>query len=195
MWKNGRVHAAILLALGAATSFALAAGPKEQTAATRTVIVLRHAEKVENPDPPVLDEDVPLTVAGETRAATLADVLAKAGVTKIYVTPAKRTQRTAKDLVDRLRIKTQPPIIDVSKLVDEILGPANRGQVIVVVGHSTTVPLIVEKLGGGTVTVGDEFDNLFVLTLEDPTTTRMIRATYGEPRKCDPAPLPPIKKK
>jgi hypothetical protein len=59
----------------------------------------------------------------------------------------------------------------------------NRGRVIDVVGHSDKVPASGERLGGGTVTIApSEFDNLFVHTLRTPSATRIIKATYGEPR-------------
>jgi phosphohistidine phosphatase SixA len=148
-----------------------------------TVIVLRHAEK-QNPSP-LPDNQVPLTAAGHARAATLAQVLAREGVTKIYVTEKLRTQQTAAPLATLLGITPQQiPAANTDELVTELRSFSNRGRVIVV-GHSDTVPAIVDKLGGGTVTIGArEFDNLFVLTLRKPSATRIIKATYGEPRTC-----------
>ncbi|HEV7241084.1 MAG TPA: histidine phosphatase family protein [Thermoanaerobaculia bacterium] len=149
---------------------------------TTTVIVLRHAEKV---DPsPLPDDEVPLTTAGETRAETLAQVLDRSGVTKIYVTEKLRTQQTAKPLaLARGITPVEIPKANTNQLVSELLGAGNRRRVIVVVGHSDTVPDIVTGLGGGTVTVGaNEFDNLFVITRRQPGPTRIILATYGEPR-------------
>ena len=147
----------------------------------RTVIVLRHAEKV---DPsPLADNEVPLTPAGETRADTLAQVLGGSGVTKIFVTEKLRTQQTAEPLATARGITpTQINKADTAQLIAEVTSWSNRGRVMVIVGHSDTVPDIVAQLDGGTVTVGaNEFDNLFVLTLRQPT-SRIIKATYGEPR-------------
>ena len=151
-----------------------------------TVIVVRHAEK-QNPSP-LPDNQVPLTAAGQARAATLAQVLAREGVTKIYVTEKLRTQQTAQPLATLRGITPQQiPAANTDQLVTELRSFGNRGRVIVVVGHSDTVPAIVNKLGGGTVTIAaSEFDNLFVLTLRKPGATRIIKATYGEPRTWPP---------
>lgn len=146
-----------------------------------TVIVTRHAEKV---DPsPLPDHQVPLNPAGEIRADTLAQVLARAGVTRIFVTEKLRTQQTAEPLAIQLGISAVTiPAADVDALIDEVHSWGNRGRVILIVGHSDTVPVIVDRLGGGTVAVGDQFDNLYVLTLRGWRPTRIIQATYGEPR-------------
>jgi phosphohistidine phosphatase SixA len=147
-----------------------------------TVIVLRHAEKDTVSTQP--DNLVPLTTAGQTRAATLADVAERAGVTRVFVTEKLRTQQTAAPLATMLGITpTQIAAADVDSLIDAVHEWRNRGRVIVIVGHSNTVPVIVDRLGGGAVIVADsQFDNLFVLTLRSLRTTRLIQATYGEPR-------------
>lgn len=147
-----------------------------------TVIVLRHAEKE---DPSALpDPQVPLSAAGLARAQTLAQVLERAGVSKIYVSDRLRTQQTAQPLATARNITpVQLPANDVAAFVNAVRASANVGRVIVVVGHSNTVPQIVSDLGGGTVTVADnQFDNLFVLSVRRWGTTRTIQATYGEPR-------------
>lgn len=150
---------------------------------TATVIVLRHAEK--DLASTETDDRVPLLVPyGTDRAAMLAQVLARAGVTRIYVTEKLRTRETAKPLATARGI-TPIPInaADIDQLVSEVQSSANRGRVIVVVGHSDTVPTIVDRLGGGAVTVAEsQFDNLFILTLRRWRPTRIIQATYGAPR-------------
>lgn len=147
-----------------------------------TVVVLRHAEKV---DPsPLPDPQVPLSPAGMARAQTLAQVLGRAGVTRIYVSDRLRTQQTAEPLATAQNVTpVQLPANDVAAFVTAVRASANRGRVVVVVGHSNTVPQIVTELGGGAVTVDeDQFDNLFVLTIRRFGTTRIVQATYGEPR-------------
>lgn len=147
-----------------------------------TVIVVRHAEK----DTSVTQNDdlVPLAAPdGLARAETLAQVAERAGVSAIYVTQKLRTQQTAQPLATRLGITPrQYNYGSEGDLVREVLSNRNRDRVIVIVGHSDTVPVIVERLGGGTVAVGDEFDNLFVLTLNRWGRTKIIKATYGAPR-------------
>lgn len=146
-----------------------------------TVIVLRHAEKDTASNQP--DDLVPLTQAGMARAATLAQVAERAGVSAIYVTQKLRTQQTAEPLAASSGVTpVQLSAADTDGLIDAVLSSGNRGGVIVIVGHSDTVPLIIDRLGGGAVTVGEEFDNLFVLTLNRWRQTKLIRATYGAPR-------------
>lgn len=146
-----------------------------------TVMVLRHAEKMDTGQP---DDLVPLSSTGDTRAQTFAQVAGRAGVTRIYVTEKLRTQQTAQPLATALGI-TSTPInkANLDDLITDVRASKNRGRVIVIIGHSDTVPQIVDRLGGGTVTVGEtEFDNLFVLTVPRWGTTRLIQATYGAPR-------------
>lgn len=149
---------------------------------TSTVIVLRHAEKDEASNQ--VDNLVPLTAAGQARAATLAVVCARAGVTRIFVTEKLRTQQTAAPLATNLGITpVQINASNTDDLIDNVLSLSNRNRVILIVGHSNTVPIIVDRLGGGSVSVSeDQFDNLFILTLRRFRTTRLIQATYGEPR-------------
>lgn len=194
MWKGG-AQVAIIVVLLAVGSFELTAGPaNEKPKEPTTVIVVRHAEKEEQKEeqkgrPSKPDNEVPLTKAGHIRAATLAQVLEGAGVTKIYVTEKLRTRQTAQPLTSPAVPLNEIAKAEVDRLINEVVDDANRGHVIVIVGHSDTVPAIVAKLGGGTVTVGEkEFDNLFVLTLHAPNSTRLIRATYGEPRTCPSCP-------
>lgn len=147
-----------------------------------TVIVLRHAEK--DLTSPEVDERVPLTQPGRDRALILAQVLERAGVTAIYVTHKLRTQQTAEHLALGSGITpTQINSADTDTLIDEVRSGRNRGGVIVVINHSENIPDIVSRLGGGAVTVGgNEFDNLFVLTVHRRSGARLVKATYGAPR-------------
>jgi phosphohistidine phosphatase SixA len=127
---------------------------------------------------------VPLTQAGFDRATTLAQVLERAGVTTIYVTQKLRTQQTAEPLATSRNITpTQISATNTNDLVNEVLSSKNRGHVIVIINHSENLADIVNGLGGGPVTVSNnEFDNLFVLTLNRWGNTKLIKATYGAPR-------------
>lgn len=147
-----------------------------------TVIVLRHAERDANQGLP--DEQIPLNQAGHDRAAELSRVLERAGVTAIYVTQKLRTQQTAQPLANSRNITpTQFNATDTDALINDVLARRNRGGVVVVINHSENVPDIVNRLGGGAVTVGgNEFDNLFVLTLSHWGAERLVKATYGAPR-------------
>src|SRR5438270_10868237 len=66
-----------------------------------TVILIRHAEKIIDPNNP----DVDLSPAGQTRAQELARMFGDAGINAIYATQYKRTQETVKPLADKLGLR------------------------------------------------------------------------------------------
>ena len=125
-----------------------------------TQIVLRHAVR------PTSGPDA-LTLEGAARAQELVHVARKVTVAAIYRSDANRSRDTATPLADALGLT---PVVygaaDVSGVVSQIFAD-HRGQTVVVVGHSNTVPLIIAEAGGPTVAeiAADEFDNLFVLTV------------------------------
>ena len=139
----------LALAFGAAAAVARA-----QT----TVYVVRHAEKASDAN----EKDVPLSEEGKNRAERLAAILKDAGITAIYSTDATRTRSTAEPLA-RAGGRTVRMYSDVAALADQIKG--EREAVVLVVGHSNTVPQIIAALGvRAPVEVGDrEYDNLFVV--------------------------------
>ncbi|HSK18003.1 MAG TPA: histidine phosphatase family protein [Longimicrobiales bacterium] len=145
--------------------------------ATTTVIVVRHAEKVDDSADPVLSD------AGNARAEALADALADAGVSAIITTQFERTRRTAAPLGERVGVTPtvvaangRTHVADVAARVRE-LGPGT----VVVVGHSNTVPAIIRELGGPDVgeIPDSSYDHLFVLTLGEDG-VRLIRSRYGD---------------
>jgi broad specificity phosphatase PhoE len=140
--------------------------------AQKAVILVRHAEKVDESDAS------PLTAAGQDRARALARHLKTAGVKAIYVTQYKRTHLTAAPLAEALGLKPQAiDADDRQKLVDDIR-KRHPHDVVLVVGHSNTVPEILRLLGNPeTVTIAPaEHDNLFVAvpaTAGPPTVLRL----------------------
>lgn len=118
-------------------------------ASTTTVFVMRHAEKLtSNP----ADPDPALAPAGEARALELAQFFGRApkgqGIDAIVVSEFRRTQDTVRPLANR----TGVPVIRVP--AEDVRGTAkralaeNRGGRVLIVGHSDTVPGIVEELSG-----------------------------------------------
>ncbi len=57
------------------------------------------------------------------------------------------------------------------------------GQTVLVVGHSNTVPPLVNALGAGPYEnlTDDEYDDLFVVTLAADGSTAAVRLRYGKP--------------
>jgi broad specificity phosphatase PhoE len=137
--------------------FLAVAAPPAVSAQT-AVFIVRHAEKVDQSRDPLL------SARGKARADALARHLESAGVRAIYVTEYKRTGLTAAPLATALRLT---PIVvsaaDPAALVEKIRKD-NPEDVVLVVGHSNTLPDILRRLGhADPVEIGDdEYDSLFV---------------------------------
>lgn len=141
----------------------------------RTVILVRHAERAGGTSP-----DVGISEAGRCRAEALAGMLADAGVRHIFTTEVARTGQTAAPLAKKLNLTPEVvPAKDIDGLVAKLRsGPA--GAAVLVVGHSNTVPEIIERLGGEAVApiADSEYDRLFVVTLTGPSQATVVTLRY-----------------
>jgi broad specificity phosphatase PhoE len=148
--------------------------------AQKLVIVVRHAERADGGAGAAMMTGTPadplLSAAGEARAAKLAGMLAESGVTAIFATEFRRTQDTAKPLAAKLGLTAHVvKAADTSALLER-LKTAHGSDVVLVVGHSNTMPAIIKGLTGDTVTIPDsQYDDLFVLV---PATRTMSRLKY-----------------
>ena len=141
--------------------------------AQKLVFIARHAERA---DDPVRDQQDPaLSAAGKARAAKLSVILQDAGVRAIYVTAFKRTKDTAQPLAAKLTLTPELMPATVPALVTTMkINHAN--DVVLIVGHTSTIPAIVKALGGPVVTLGDaEYDSLFVVV---PATGTVSKIRY-----------------
>jgi broad specificity phosphatase PhoE len=123
-----------------------------------TVVLIRHADVT-----PGGGTNPPLNAAGIARAQELSHVLGDTGITAIFVTSLQRTQSTAQPLASDLGL--QPTVQDdLASVVDAIHNLASSTTVLVV-GHTNTVPDLIARLGGPTITpiTASEFDRLVVL--------------------------------
>jgi len=165
-----RVRPWALPVLLAVWSCMLAAQP------AKTVILVRHAERAGG-----MSADVGISEAGQCRAEVLARMLAEANVKRIYTTEVARTQQTAEPLAAKLHIRPEVvPAKDIEGLVAKLRAGA-PDEVVVVVGHSNTLPEIVKLLGGGDVPpIGDnEYDRLLVATLTHPNQATVVTLRYA----------------
>lgn len=177
-----------------------------------TFLIVRHAEKLDG------SSNTNLSTEGLNRAASLVDAARDSGVSAIYSTNYCRTAQTAQPLASTMnlpinvqgrnssndRLSSCLPDISVTlnnlaiqidttqELTGHILSE-NAGDVILVVGHSNTVPGIVEQLGANSLCPEyfplvnnecripeDEFYHLFVVTkYRFFTNVRLIKAKYG----------------
>jgi broad specificity phosphatase PhoE len=130
--------AALLLAGCAASS----GEPQQSQAATETkrVYVMRHLQKGEGDDPP-------LTAEGAANAERLSAMLADEDIVAIFVSPTRRARETALPLAKRLRI--EETIYDPRNPDALVAAVAAAPGPVLVVGHSNTVPVLVERFGGG----------------------------------------------
>lgn len=145
-----------------------------------TVLLVRHAEKEYPPHPD--DRQTPLSPAGEARAEKLAHVARKAGVTAVYATEFLRTQQTVEPLADFLKL--EPTIYNaVEELVNQVL-LEHKGDVVLVAGHSPTVPLIANQLGADiSMDPISDYDNLFLVIRRPDDLNVEVNAVnlqYGE---------------
>jgi len=141
------------------------------THAQEAVYIIRHAEK-ESSEP-----DPRLTGAGRERAAKWAKMMRLADIDVVITSEARRTRETGGTIAQELDIpQKQLPANDVSGVVDMIQFDHEEDTVLVV-GHTETIPSILSGLGVSEPVHldQDEFANLFIVTIADEGTPRMIR--------------------
>ena len=128
----------------------------------KTVILLRHADVDAHAGP--APDTQPLNAAGRARAQALAHAVGAAGVSVIYVSAASRTQETVAPLAAGLGVA--PVITPGPAAFAAAVASAGSGAVILVAGHSNTVPALIAGLGAvSPVALVEGQDDLFVVTL------------------------------
>lgn len=162
--------------------------PRESKRLLATVILLRHAEK----DPSGDSINPGLSEAGKKRALALVRLLAHARVTHLFSSKYKRTRETLQPFAEESGLKVDT---DFGALAAE-LGPRildfPAGSVVVVAGHSNTIPELAAALGGeiqnlettpqGPVISEKDFGRLFVLTpgLGAAAKNLLLELAYGD---------------
>jgi len=148
--------------------------------ATTTVLLVRHADPVVNGG-----EDPPLSERGRRRAQDLADFLGNvdvvASVDAIFASQFRRTQQTAAPLAEDLDIAVN--IAD----AEDIVGTAaailedHKGEIVLVVGHSNTVPMLIEEFHGSKQVeiLENEYDHLYVVTIPWFGKVKTLMFRYG----------------
>jgi broad specificity phosphatase PhoE len=151
----------------------------------QTVILVRHAEKVDASADPVLSE------AGQRRALDLAVALGDADLTHVLTSPLQRTVLTARPAAEAHAIN--PEVISfeggteahVRRVADRVRALPDDA-VVLVVGHSNTIPLIAGALGqtGPSEMRDCEYDRLIVIPVEDDGDSPAVNTRYGVPANC-----------
>lgn len=140
------------------------------------MILVRHAEaSKEGSDPSLTDR-------GRVRAEALAELLAAAGVTALRATELARTRETLAPLAARLELAVEAyPARNPAALVREL--ESLDGGVVLVAGHSNTMPVLAASLGGALQGLDprgylgeSEHDRVVILPLVAPAKGKPLRA-------------------
>jgi len=156
------------------------------SAMAQTVILVRHAEKVDASADPVLSE------AGVARAEALAVALKGADLSHVFVSPLQRTGMTAGSAAGFHSVMIEPIDFD-GGTPAHVAATAARIRalpdyaVVLVVGHSNTIPLIARALGyTAAADMGDcEYDRLTMISVQDDGDSPAVIGRYGEPANCE----------
>jgi phosphohistidine phosphatase SixA len=146
--------------------------------ATTVVFVVRHAEVEGAADP-----DPELSLDGRERAARLAKMLVNAqpvrGVDAIFASEYRRTHQTATPLSESLALPVNlVPTATWGELAHRITR-GHRGEYVLVVGSSNTVPQLVQALSGETVAMrNDEYDTMFIVFVPQISKAKVVRIRY-----------------
>jgi broad specificity phosphatase PhoE len=151
-----------------------------QAAQPKTIILVRHAEKMVVPSE---NKDPDLSVQGEARAKEIARMFGASGITAIYATQFKRTRQTVKPLAERLRLPVT--VVEAKKTSDLVsqIRARGGGETVFIAGHNNTVPEIIAALGGPSFPIIPEtdFDNLYILTIQADGVTKLVKLKFGNP--------------
>ncbi|WP_420472099.1 SixA phosphatase family protein [Brevundimonas sp. FT23042] len=156
------------------------------SAMAQTVILARHAEKADQSADPALSE------AGQARATALAVALSGADLTHVLVTPLRRTGDTAALAAQAHAITPEAISFDggteahVARVAERVRALPSDA-VVLVVGHSNTMPLIAKALGEvGPDEMRDcEYDRLTVIRLQADGSSPAIVSRFGAPSVCE----------
>jgi len=150
-----------------------------QRATVTTVLIVRHAEKE-----PGGGENPPLSAEGERRAERLATLLGRGGSVwspvAIYVSATERSKQTAAPLARLLGVT--PIVADADPgVIVSLIQAEHHGEIVLVVGHSNTVPAIVAKLSGRHDVPkidDDDYGNLYVVAIPSLGKASVMQLDY-----------------
>lgn len=171
-----------LLSIGLAVFTALACGAS--MASAQTVYIVRHAEKASD-----TERDPVLSEAGRARAGAVETLFADGTPDLVVVSPLQRTRLTAEPTIEASGAFVAISPLDAG--VDAHVATIRQGvlalpddSVILIVGHSNTVPLIARALGYETPDMPEcEYDRLIRIELRNGQISgETLR--YGAPGTC-----------
>lgn len=107
--------------------------------AQTTIYLVRHAEKATTGKDPVL------TAEGKARAQALKKLLKKEKIVAVYSTKTTRTMKTGQPVADARKLKVQNYNPRDMEFLEQVL-QKHKGKKVLVVGHSNTVPALLNRL-------------------------------------------------
>lgn len=172
------------VALTAAAMLGSMQSPGASAPKPTTVILVRHAEAAAN-----AGADPELTGQGRARAEALAEALRDSRITAVITTAYRRTRQTgelpakaANAPLVATPVEGGAAGLDAHvRQVVRMIHDRYAGGTILVVGHSNTVPALVEALSSvhpGEI-AHDSFDRMFIIATDGAGRGRLVRARYG----------------
>ena len=137
-----------------------------------TFYLIRHAEKVRTNKS---DRDPALNEKGIIRALNWKDYFIDKDISKIYSTNYKRTLQTVKPIEEAIGLTAilySPSSIDYKNFIS-----SNKGEIVLIVGHSNTIPDFVNELINDQVyTQIDDLNNsnLYIVNLCDSSISHRL---------------------
>ncbi|QQX81186.1 histidine phosphatase family protein [Shewanella sp. KX20019] len=170
----------IVLALTFNNSASAAEKNSIDSSESKTIIVVRHAEKLDDGT-----RDPVLSKIGYQQAQALAEALSALTVSQAIASNYQRTQLTLKPLAAIQNIEVsiastkdgiETHIAEIVALVDSVSGNS------VIAGHSNTVPLIIKALGGPQIEALGEssYGGLYQLTINQSAEVEIEISRFGQ---------------
>jgi 2,3-bisphosphoglycerate-dependent phosphoglycerate mutase len=145
----------------------------------QTFYIVRHAEKADNSDDPQLSQQ------GRERASSLEQYLASKKLDTVFTSTFKRTILTGLTVsfprsITQLSInqQNQQTLNDFIQRMKSI--KTDKG--ILIVGHTNTVPTIVQGICGQTIAAipENDYDNIYIIEIKNGNAV-LQQLTYGKP--------------
>lgn len=135
------------------------------------IFIVRHCEKaLESTDNPNLSEE------GKKHAAHLAEILKNVGIEAVYSTNYKRTMQTGEPLATAMKL-TPTAYEPREAAFGEML--RKSGKKVLVVGHSNTVPELLNQLTGTNNYKPEEaYGDLWVVTIQEHQAAVVLRLSF-----------------
>jgi broad specificity phosphatase PhoE len=159
--------------------------------ASADIFLVRHADK-KTPD-----EQSLLSPKGLKRADDLRRALSSVDLKAVYHTEFERTKQTAAPTAAEHKLVPIETNSDDVQGLAKVLRALPPQEDVLVVGHSDTVPELLNELGVSTkVALGNyDYDNLFIVSPRAAGGPGFIRLHYGDPSPVAPAAPAAMKRK